>query len=719
MAQQKRDPEQASNRIEVERSHFKRLLAGNPNYFGNLPDSPFQPVKKILSNTTYEQITCVGYNLDKSQLEATVHIKRPIGYGGDLCSDGTVEYVRFFLDYGSGWEDLGVTGFNVHDIPNSNDCNRDPTKPLSYVASLKIVPRRKVCRFPVLPKVRAILSWQAVPTAGNANYPPVWGNVFDDHVQLKPWLRNFAAAFDQIAVAVGQTLDIPSLYEELIDIPIPLPDPPDPPIAELAKLYGKTDAKRTSASTVEPHRFGLAHIHEALHGTAVNQDDLVAKTAEWKLAGLDLTAAIAALNDTKANTTYEVLECLGLDNNTETLAATFRIKLSSGYSGRPCDKGSFEHVAFWADWDDTCKFTYLGTVKVNVHDFDPLSAGGLSYTALLKVNLDDHRRKCQEPKIGRVRAVLSWNSPPSTTDPNVLNYWGNRIDAHVQINPTGSAVSAHAELRSIGGIAVPHIDPATGLTDATAVFHFNWLPPDPAGRPCPFAGWVVITGPTVPGMRYGITVENLTMPAPPVALANSFTVLDDSGTIETTQVASFTLLHTYPYLSTALNPELILARWLTSGDDKWRITLQLYNPAESPIGSPVSHVIQLKNSGVKDCRIHIDPASGGDCNTFHVGNVIDGHFVAIDPYLSGYSLHTEPFAAPASQLTPKSGAVSTPFAGPDPAPPPGGLAWHLDTKNMEPCGYIMRLEASDRAIIDSSWGVGHHAPASVGWCLEP
>src|SRR5262245_37910063 len=102
-------------RVEKERLQFKRLLAANPNYFGNLPHSASKPVKQMASNATYEEITCVGYNLDKAQLEATVHIKRPTGYGGDLCANGTVEYVRFFLDYGAGWEDQGATGFNVHD----------------------------------------------------------------------------------------------------------------------------------------------------------------------------------------------------------------------------------------------------------------------------------------------------------------------------------------------------------------------------------------------------------------------------------------------------------------------------------------------------------------------------------------------------------------------------------------------------------------------------
>jgi len=661
----------------------------------------------------------VGYNPDANRLEATVHIKRPTGYGGDLCKDGTVEYVRFFLDYGSGWEDQGVMGFNVHDIPNSDDCRRSATKPLSYVASLTIDAKRKVCRVPVLPKVRAILSWQSIPTAGDPDYPPVWGNVLESHVQIKPWRRTFAAAIDAIAVSIGQELKIPEVYAELEHIPIPLPDPPDPLIAELSQLYSAKSRKAAAATqVVEAHRFGMGDIHAAMYAGALNQDVLVAKSQEWKLAGLDFAAAIAALDKVSADTTYEQLECLGLNSNTETLTATFRVKLPSGYSGLPCDKGSFEYVAFWADWDDTCEFTYLNTVKVNVHDYQPIPAGGLSYTADLKVNLDDHRRNCKEPKIGRIRAVLSWNAPPSTTDPDALMYWGNRIDAHAQINPTGSGVSTHAQLRSIGGIAVPHIDVGTGLTDATAVFHFNWLPPDPAGRPCPFAGRVVITGPTVPGHRYGITVENLTTPAAPVPLANNFKVLDSSGTIETTQVPSFSPLHTYGYLDTTTNPELILARWDTSADDKWRISLQLYNAAEVPVGAPVTHLIQLKNSGVKDCRIHIDPASGGDCNSFHVGAVIDGHFVAIDPYLSGYSLHTEPYAAPAGQLTPTSGALSTPFAGLDPAPPPGGLAWHLDTKNMKPCGYIVRLEATDRAIINSAW-VGHWAHAPVGWCLEP
>ena len=94
-----------------ERLEFKRLIAGNPNYFGNLEKSPFKPVKKFVGNTAYEEVTCVGFNPALSLLEATVQVKRPAGYNGTLCLPGSTEYVRFFIDYGTGWIDAGMASF--------------------------------------------------------------------------------------------------------------------------------------------------------------------------------------------------------------------------------------------------------------------------------------------------------------------------------------------------------------------------------------------------------------------------------------------------------------------------------------------------------------------------------------------------------------------------------------------------------------------------------
>jgi hypothetical protein len=72
---------------------------------------------------------------------------------------------------------------------------------------------------------------------------------------------------------------------------------------------------------------------------------------------------------------------------------------------------------------------------VAVHDISPLPEGGLCYAAILPVDLTHQRRSCKEPKELRIRAVLSWNVPPSTSDPDAEPVWGNILDAHVQVGP--------------------------------------------------------------------------------------------------------------------------------------------------------------------------------------------------------------------------------------------------------------------------------------------
>jgi len=96
--------------IQPERVNFHKLIAANPNYFGNIANSPFPPVVQIQNNTSFEEVTCIGFNPVTNILEAVIQIKRPNGYGGDPCAAGSFEYVRFFLNYGLGWEDAGLAG---------------------------------------------------------------------------------------------------------------------------------------------------------------------------------------------------------------------------------------------------------------------------------------------------------------------------------------------------------------------------------------------------------------------------------------------------------------------------------------------------------------------------------------------------------------------------------------------------------------------------------
>lgn len=102
----------------------------------------------------------------------------------------------------------------------------------------------------------------------------------------------------------------------------------------------------------------------------------------------------------------------------------------------------------------------------------------------------------------------------------------------------------------------------------------------------------------------------------------------------------------------------------------------------------------------------------GNCGKFQPGTVLSGNFVARDDYLGSYSLGVEPAVNDPGEAipNPSAGNVQT-------APAPGGDAWTLDTTGMKPCGYVIRVAVSDRAIVDSQW-MGHHASDSAGFCLE-
>jgi hypothetical protein len=154
--------------IEYRNKVFE-LLAVNQNFFGTNPETKLQSVFPLKYDSNFEEIGCVGYHPVLSELSATIKIKRSSGYSGGLCSNGSIEYVRFFLDYGSGWQDMGVSSVNVHDLADSKDCSGLIEKPISYTLRLRIDPKHLSCKVPNLPKVKAILSWNNTPPAGNPN----------------------------------------------------------------------------------------------------------------------------------------------------------------------------------------------------------------------------------------------------------------------------------------------------------------------------------------------------------------------------------------------------------------------------------------------------------------------------------------------------------------------------------------------------------------------
>jgi hypothetical protein len=154
-----------------------------------------------------------------------------------------------------------------------------------------------------------------------------------------------------------------------------------------------------------PSRLAALEVAQVKSG-ALTAPELATLSVSLKKVGLNWSELFGD-NDGVGNTSYEELTCVGLDNNAGELVAAFRVKLPTGFSGAPCTAGSTEYVAFWADWNDDCRWEYVGTAKVNTHDFVTMPAGGLAYAATLPIDLNLVRRDCEKPRDpGPGRAVV-------------------------------------------------------------------------------------------------------------------------------------------------------------------------------------------------------------------------------------------------------------------------------------------------------------------------
>ncbi len=222
--------------------------------------------------------------------------------------------------------------------------------------------------------------------------------------------------------------------------------------AELHELYDGT--------TVPQHRYLAPSLTAAVHSPVIALDP-----AKW-FAGIDdvnLCSVARAWLNTNSNTEYEELKCIELDPDESQLSAVLTVKQSIGYCGGPVTAGSREFVAFWVDWGSG--FQYVGTTSAAVHDSGRLPATGQDYSVVLPIHLS--RQAVNEgAKTVKVRAVLSWNTPPSTTNPNAPVVWGESLDRTILIPggqkvavPTWRSVAPHSPWFSMSApalTATPH-----------------------------------------------------------------------------------------------------------------------------------------------------------------------------------------------------------------------------------------------------------------------
>jgi hypothetical protein len=436
----------------------------------------------------------------------------------------------------------------------------------------------------------------------------------------------------------------------------------------------------------------------------------------YEQLGLDWGGIIQALEKTKGNVSYEELTCLGLDYNRDWLVGTFVVKRPTGYSGGLCSRGSVEYVSFWVDWDNTCEWTYAGTATVPVYDFSVIPDGGLHYAAIMPVDPGRFRRSCKEPRVARIRAVLSWNVAPSSTDPDAIPHWGNRLDTHVLLRP-GTPVAIEPKISILGGIGIASINTATtGMTKPFAPFaaYGPGVLADPwdGSRPCPFGGVIHIQSDPVAGHKYKLWAQNLGTGAPPQQLTEPVWVTDHDGNGSYHHAGPGGLFEYLPVSQNLLS--MLYSQWRPQGDDLWRVRLELFSGGGAYLGSTPWHRVQLDNTAPSTVAvpptldIHID--SGGDCKDFKVGDIITGRFVARDPHFGHFKLSTLPASMSPNAPVPASGNTETSGYPGDP--------WKLDTKNMAPCGYVLLLQAWDRSIVNSHPGAHNYNKDDVGFCLR-
>ena len=671
-----------------ERAAFKGLLLANPNYFGTLAKSPFTPVLPVAGNTFYEELGCVGYHPQQELLEGVVYVYQPSGYGGDACGPGSAEFVRFYLSFDNGatWADQGMTSFQAYDVP----AGTDGSKRLEYAVSLKVNPRQKRCTGNHLILTRAILSWNNPPPANQPNWTPVWGNVREATIQVEP--RKFII-FDEIFKGpLVSDLGLAPFIDAQAQVPL---KKTALGAAELAVAYKEHG--------VPVHRFAFKELTAFASGQMLLSAEAFGNLVPG--VALDPDAITKALSK-DGDTSYEELTCIGLDpNSPDALVGVIKVKKSAGYSGGPCTEGSREYVTFWADTDGNGTFdTCLGTASVGVYDL-AVPPQGVHYAVRLPVDLSAYRQACAHPRVMRIRAILSWSVAPPCANPNYVPTWGNREETLIHIAPTVQVPGGRIAI--LGGIPVSMIDDVTGLTTTTPVakFALSNLPADSLGRPCPFGARVSAQGLPIPGWSYLAEVRTGSGTWAP--LVTDLVVVDGIGNTAVHTADNTTKRFTY--LPFTQNVNNLLAQWDTAGDALWQVRLTVFDGAGVPQGSPDVHVMQLDNTG-PEASIEIT-SGAGNCGKFASGSVLAGRVVATDAYLASYAIGVDPNVNDPGEAipVPSGGVVNT-------APAPGD-AWSLDTMGMRACGYVIRVVASDRAILNNS-GNGHTTADSAGFCLD-
>ncbi len=666
------------------------------------------PAAAAKPNSAFEEIGSVGYQPQTERLEAVIYINHPFGYGGRLCGQGTREYVRFFAsaDNGATWQDLGVQSVQVWDIPEGTEGRRR----LEYAVTQPHIFDRWICRRPRILRVRAILSWNAVPPAGQPHHVPVWGEIHDTHIQVEPkrrlGLKDLAAVDPKFADILA---DIVSEGAMLEAAPKPVP------LGALVEQYRKAD--------VAPRRFlypllAEAHAKPMLAGPGLVQ----------QIEGLGVSIAALDLDELlepgDGNTAFEELEAIGYDPERDDLVGVIRVKRPFGYGGNSCTDGSREHVTFWADLNRNGTFeTCIGTASVRVYDVPDIPPEGLEFAVHLPARLLRQRMPCREgPVLIPIRAILSWAVPIPCAAPDRTPTWGNRLETLVHVRPgrrPGDAVDPW--LSRVGEIPVDDIDGAGYIQNGIAVASGAWF------NNAPFGGRITLAGTILNGTaatRYRVMIRKAGVGAfVPLGLEpGGITLAVTTPGPTTTWITTHADIDGYyayqDHSPTHYVEGNILAAWQTGAaehGETYELRVDVFDPLNPGVDIE-SNVVTVKVDNQAPSVSLAFTSLAGDCAHFAENSVFTGTFSAVDPHFGSFGFEILP-------SVPANGVLPVPASGASAAlggaiADPGVVAgsFSLNTAGMAPCGYALVLHVWDRTNVDSGYR-HNHAKDSVGFCL--
>jgi hypothetical protein len=148
------------------------------------PKQVLRFARRYTTVTRWEELICAVFNPNSSCLMAVVSIRQKDGYSGILRHQGSVEFVRFYIDWldGCGMRAVGLSHFRVCDAIDRGGHSKLPSY---HLVSCEFEADRysRLISKGEQPKMRAVLSWNHIPETGT-EFTPVFGNQVDSQISV-------------------------------------------------------------------------------------------------------------------------------------------------------------------------------------------------------------------------------------------------------------------------------------------------------------------------------------------------------------------------------------------------------------------------------------------------------------------------------------------------------------------------------------------------------